>query len=120
MDRIYLNQMEFYGYHGVFAEENKLGQKFIIDVILEIDLQAAGETDNLMKTINYAEVYSICQTIVENKTFKLIEAVAETIAEELLANYMNVQACTIKVTKPNPPIPGHYHSVAVEITRIRK
>ena len=119
IDKIYVNKMEFYGYHGVFPEENKLGQVFIVDLIVEIDLKNAGQTDNLDHTINYAQLYEVCQKIVEGRPYKLIEAVAEKIASEVLQSFPSVSNCTVKVIKPNPPIKGHYESVAVEIVRSR-
>lgn len=117
LDKIFLNEMEFYGYHGALPEENRLGQRFRVTVILESDLQAAGKSDELELTINYAEVYQLCKEIVENQTYKLIEAVAENIAGAILAQFPEVKQITVKVIKPDPPIPGHYQSVAVEITR---
>lgn len=117
MDKIFLNQIKFYGYHGVYPEETKLGQKFIVDVVLEVDLNEAGKTDDLTKTINYAEVYETVKAVVEGPPLKLIEAVAEKIAEQLLDNFPLINSSTIKVIKPNPPIAGDYHSVAVEIKR---
>jgi 7,8-dihydroneopterin aldolase/epimerase/oxygenase len=111
--------MEFYGYHGVFPEENKLGQVFLVDLVVETDLKKAGQSDSLDYTINYAELYTICREIVEGKTFKLIETVAETIADSILQSFPSVATCTVKVIKPNPPIKGHYESVAVEIVRGR-
>lgn len=111
--------MEFYGYHGVFPEENKLGQRFIVDVILELDLKKAGTTDELTDTVNYGHLYNLCKDVVEGKTFKLVESVAETIAKECFKQFSQVEAITVKVVKPDPPIPGHYESVAVEITRRR-
>ncbi len=118
MDYIYLNELEFYGYHGALVEETKLGQIFRVNVTLACDLRLAGETDDLEKTINYAEVYDICKEIVEGKPYLLIETVAEKIAERILEGYRGkVNGCKIHVVKPNPPIAGHYASVAVEITR---
>ena len=67
MDKIYFNQMEFYGYHGVYPEENKLGQRFIVDLELYLDLNPAAETDDIEHTINYAEVYQLCKSIVESE-----------------------------------------------------
>lgn len=119
MDRIYLNQMEFYGYHGALPEENRLGQRFIVDLVVELNLQKAGKTDDLKETVNYAELYELCKEIVENRKFKLIETVSEKIADEVLLQFPKIERCTIKVTKPDPPIPGHYRSVAVEMTRTR-
>ncbi|MED4123778.1 dihydroneopterin aldolase [Halalkalibacterium halodurans] len=117
MDKIYMNRMEFYGYHGVYAEENKLGQRFYVDLTLELDLKRAGESDALVHTINYADVYKITKEVVEGESYKLVESVAETIAAKLLASFEPLQFVTVTVTKPDPPIPGHYDSVAVEITR---
>lgn len=119
MDKIYLNEMEFYGYHGVLQEETKLGQRFRINIVAELDFQEAGKTDNLEKTVSYAEIYEVCKKIVEGKPYKLIEAVAEKIAEEVLTTFTLIERLTVKVVKPDPPIPGHYRSVAVEITRGR-
>jgi dihydroneopterin aldolase len=111
--------MEFYGYHGVFSEETKLGQRFRVDLTVSLDLKKAGETDELEYSVNYAELYNVCKGIVEGKPFKLVEAVAEKIAAEILESFPMVEETKIKVIKPDPPIPGHYQSVAVEITRSR-
>ncbi|TLS34996.1 dihydroneopterin aldolase [Pseudalkalibacillus caeni] len=119
MDKIYLNGMGFYGYHGVFPEENKLGQRFFVDLVLETDLSPASQTDDLNKTVNYAEAYKKTKEIVEGKPKKLVETVAEMIAQQILDQFSIVQACTVKVTKPDPPIPGHYKSVAIEMKRCR-
>ncbi len=114
-----MNRMEFYGYHGVFEEENKLGQRFYVDLVLELDLQPAGTTDDLAKSINYADAYDITKGIVEGKPYKLVETIAELIADKLIRTFSSLEACTVKVIKPDPPIPGHYDSVAVEIKRSR-
>ncbi len=111
--------MEFYGYHGVFPEETKLGQRFIIDLMVLVDLKKAGETDELEFSVSYADLFLVCKEIVEGKPFKLVEAVAENIAKTVLEQFSLVSEATVKVIKPDPPIPGHYQSVAVEITRGR-
>ncbi|MFE8704061.1 dihydroneopterin aldolase [Cytobacillus sp. FJAT-54145] len=119
MDKIYVNKMAFYGYHGVFPEETKLGQRFLVDLVVEADLRPAGQSDDLEQSINYGELYKTCKEIVEGKPYKLVESVAENIASECLVQYPKAQAITVKVIKPDPPIPGHYDSVAVEIRRSR-
>lgn len=111
--------MEFYGYHGVFPEEKVLGQRFSVDLTVTVDLKKAGETDNLKFSVNYGELFQLCKEIVEGTPYKLIEAVAENAAAAILAKFPLVQEVTVKVIKPDPPIPGHYKSVAVEITRSR-
>lgn len=119
MDKIYVNRMEFYGYHGVFPEENRLGQRFCVDLSVALDLKRAGETDELVYSVNYGELYGVCKQIVEGSPYKLVEAVAEKIANRILGDFPLVEEVTVKVIKPDPPIPGHYNSVAVEITRRR-
>jgi len=119
LDKIYINRMEFYGYHGVFPEENRLGQRFAVDIAVSLDLKKAGETDELEHSVNYAELYQISKDIVEGPPYKLVEAVAENIAALVLKRFGLISEVTVKVIKPDPPIPGHYNSVAVEITRRR-
>lgn len=119
MDKIIVNHMEFYGYHGVLPEENKLGQRFITDLTVMLDLQKAGITDQLEHSVNYADLYSICRDIVEGKPVQLIETLAERMAGTILQKYPQISEVTVRVIKPDPPIPGHYHSVAIEITRRR-
>lgn len=118
MDYIHLNEMEFYGYHGALPEETKLGQRFRVTVSLATNLELAGKTDDLEKTVNYAEVYELCKEIVEGAPKKLIEAVAEKVAGELINRYSNkVTGVRVVLIKPDPPIAGHYASVSVDITR---
>ncbi len=103
----------------MFPEENKLGQRFNVDVELELDLQKAGQSDNMEDSIDYGAVYQVIKQVVEGKAFRLIETVAETISSKLLHKFTLIHACRIKVDKPDPPIHGHYQSVAVEIYRER-
>lgn len=118
MDYIHVRDMQFFGYHGVLPEETVLGQRFRASVSLAVDIHEAGKTDELNKTVSYVGVYEICQRLIEGQPFKLIEAVAETIATEILNAYQGqVFGVRVEVIKPDPPIPGHYKEVAVEITR---
>lgn len=119
VDKITLNKMEFYGYHGVFQEETKLGQKFIVDIEVSVELKQAGVTDNLEHSVNYGQLFFEVKEIVEGKPYKLIEAVAEKIAAEILKKYLLIETIMVRVIKPNPPIPGNYESVSVEIVRSR-
>lgn len=112
--------MQFYGFHGLFAEENKLGQRFNVDLELFVDLQKAGQTDYMDDSVHYGHVYETVKAIVEGEQKNLIEAVAENIAEAILGNFTKVNACQVRVVKPDAPIPGHFESVAVEIYREKK
>lgn len=118
-DRIMLSGMRFYGYHGVYPEETRLGQTFLVDVELHADLHLAGSTDSLEHTVDYGKVYLAVREIVEGRPFQLIEALAEKIAGTVLEGFP-VTAVTVRVHKPQAPIPGAFDGVTVEIHRRRE
>jgi len=119
MDTIKLERIQLYGRHGVYPEENRLGQRFYISLELKLDLREAGMTDDLDRTVNYAEVYDVTKRIVEGEPFKLIEALAETIASRLLDTYAKIHEVTVRVVKPHPPFDIVFDGVTVEVTRNR-
>jgi len=116
LDKILLTGMTFRGFHGVLAEEQALGQPFIIDLELRGNFRQAGEQDNLELAVNYAEAYAMVKTIVEQQRYNLIEALAEKLAETLLAGFP-LQEVLVRVNKPHAPIPGSFSNVAVELVR---
>jgi dihydroneopterin aldolase len=118
LDKIILYGMEFYGYHGVLPEERTLGQRFIVDLELELDLQPAGKSDDLELTINYARVYELVESVVKGTPRRLIESLAEDIAGAVLEQFP-VAASTVRVKKPGAPVPGQFAWMAVEIRRTR-
>jgi dihydroneopterin aldolase len=105
-DCIRLNEMVFYGHHGVLPEEQALGQRFVVDVELVTDLRKAGATDNLDETVNYSAVYAAVRDIVTGPPLHLIEAVAERIAARILADHAAVERVSVRVRKPAVPIAG--------------
>ncbi|MET3683740.1 dihydroneopterin aldolase [Alkalibacillus flavidus] len=119
MDKVKLNGMMFYGYHGLYPEENKLGQRFTVDLELMLDLSEAGRRDQMGDSIDYGQAYEVAQSVVEGKAYNLVETVAETLAEEMFKSFSVLQAIKVTVDKPGPPIPGYYQSVAIEIERER-
>lgn len=119
MDKILLNNMGFYGYHGVFKEEGILGQKFFIDMELYLDTREAGITDDMNKSVSYGEVYEVLKDIVENKRFNLLEALVENIAIEVFEKFTLIQEVMVRVKKPEAPVPGIYDYFGVEIRRKR-
>ena len=119
MDKIIMKNLSFYGYHGVMQEEKVLGQKFILDIQIYTDLRKAGKTDEVNDTINYSKVYDEVKYIVEKKTFDLIEALAESIADTILNEFIKAKEVVIKVKKPEAPVKGIYDYFAVEIRRTK-
>lgn len=114
-----MKNLSFYGYHGVLEEENKLGQKFFLDIELFLDLKTAGITDSVAATVNYAEVYELVRDIVENKRFQLIEALGENIAGIILQKFERVAEVAIIIRKPEAPVPGIYDYFGIELRRSR-
>lgn len=120
-DEILLEGMRFYGYHGVHPEEQRLGQRFVVDVALAVSLQAAGERDDLALTVSYSAAYAEIRRVVEGEPRQLIEAVAEEIAAAMLALDQRVQRVRVRVAKPEAPIRGSVlDAVAVCVTRWRR
>ncbi|HJE19576.1 MAG TPA: dihydroneopterin aldolase [Aliicoccus persicus] len=119
MDIINVNGIKVYGYHGALNAEREIGQYFIIDVSLYLDLMSASKTDALDETINYAEVYQLIETDVKNNPVNLIEHLGGRIIEQLFATYDKINEIKLTVTKPSPPIDGHYDNVSVTLNRKR-
>lgn len=116
MDKIIFDGMQFYAYHGVFEEENRLGQKFEVDLEMFLDLKKAGQSDSLEDTVNYALAYEIVKDIMTGSNRNLLESIAESISSELLKKFP-VDEVIVRLRKLQPPIPGHLKSVSVEIRR---
>lgn len=119
MDKIKLTGLDFYGYHGCLAEEREKGQHFLVDLTMYVDLQAAGESDDLAATVDYAAVFETVRTIVEGDPLNLIEAVAERTASSILGAYGPVEKVRVTVHKPGAPIPGTFRDAAVSVVRTR-
>lgn len=99
-DKILLEGMHFFGYHGTLPEERTLGQRFTVDVELRLDLRAAGQSDDLTRTVDYSEVYRQARAVAEGTPLNLTEAVAERIAASVLERHAIVEAVRVRVQKP--------------------
>jgi len=100
-DRILLEGMVFHGHHGILPAERELGQPFVVDVELRLDLRPAGLSDDLAKTVDYGEVHRLAKQVVEGEPAGLTETVAERIANATLEEYPLVDVVRVKVKKPN-------------------
>ncbi len=116
-DKIELSGMVFYGFHGASPSEQELGQRFVVDLDLYRGLGAAGRSDDLADTVNYADVYRTVKDVLEGPSRKLLENVATAIAELVLSAH-DVEAVRVRVKKPEAPIKGSVLDYAgVEIFR---
>jgi 7,8-dihydroneopterin aldolase/epimerase/oxygenase len=120
-DRILLEGMVFHGRHGVLPAERELGQPFVVDVELGLDLRPAGLSDDLAKTVDYGEVHRLAKEIVEGPPVNLTETVAERIAAAVLEEHPLVEAVRVKVAKPHVGLSDTVLAgSAVEISRRRE
>jgi dihydroneopterin aldolase len=110
--------MRFDGRHGYYDHELTTPQPFEVDVELLLNLQPAGVDDDLDKTIDYGKVYDAIRQIVESTSFRLLEALAEAISHELLADF-EVNEVGVRVRKPAVKLGGPLDHAAVEIWRRR-
>ena len=118
-DRIFLKGLAFYGHHGVSPHEKALGQRFIVDVMLECDARAAGKSDDLADAVDYVPAYGIVKEIVEGESKDLIESVVEEIAERILSE-LDVSGVRVTIKKPEVAIEGSILEYAgLEIYRRR-
>lgn len=117
MDQIVIKGLEIFAKHGVLAEENALGQKFVISATLYCDTRKAGMSDDLNDSVNYAEV---CQWITgqtQSQVFSLLERLAEFLARGILLQFPLVRKVTLEIEKPWAPIQLPLDTVSVKITR---
>ncbi len=117
-DRIELRGIEAFGYHGVLAHEQELGQAFTVDVALELDLAPAGASDDLADTVDYGALSGELAAVVTDERYDLIERLATRLAEVCLAR-PSVTAATVTVHKPHAPVPVALADVAVTLHRTR-
>lgn len=119
MGKILLEEIEFYAYHGVYVEEQKIGGKYLFDIELELDLEDSSKTDNLEDTIDYSLVYRVLKKEMEISS-RLIEHVAGRALEALFQEFAVLKYAKIKLTKVKPPIEGQVKSVAVIMDKRRE
>jgi dihydroneopterin aldolase len=116
MDFLTLNQMEFHAFHGVFEQEQIVGNTYFIDLKIGADFSKAFLTDSIEDTLNYASVFHEIQEEMKNKC-SLIECLAENICKRLKKEFPSIQSLEIKLTKQNPPLHGQLQSVSIILTR---
>ncbi len=117
MDTIQIKDLEIYCHHGVFKEENVLGQKFLVSLILSVDTLAAVKSDDITQSVNYADVSHFVKEKMQEKNYKLIEAVAHHLAQDILLKYPLVSQVTVEIKKPWAPIHLPLDTVSVSATR---
>jgi len=118
-DKISIHKIQVFAYHGVFPEEKKLGQKFVISVDLMADLSKVCQSDLIEDGICYGEITERIVLFCQNNRFNTLEALGHKLGENLLFLNKVIESVTIKIEKPNAPIKYLVDHVAVSVTRTR-
>lgn len=116
MGLIQIEGMEFYAYHGCFKEEQIIGNKFIVDLSVEANLEKASNTDNIQDTLNYQTMYELIQVEMKEKSH-LLEHIGKRILDRIFEKFDGIELARIKVSKINPPMGGKIDQVSVTLTR---
>ena len=118
-DRIEIHKLEIFARHGVFKQENDLGQKFYISAVLFVDTRKAAVHDDIRQSVNYAQVCEHLTRWMQEKNCRLIETAAEICAAMLLGTYPALEGVILDLEKPAAPMPYHTETVLVHIERKR-
>ena len=116
-DQISITGIKAFGYHGLLPHEAIDGQEFIIDLVINLDLQAASRSDDLSQTVNYADLAQIVHENIIGERVVLIERLAGRIADEIKGAYKEIHSVSVTVHKPHAPVSVNFADIAVTITR---
>jgi|FaiFalFF_MnMetaG_3_1042247.scaffolds.fasta_scaffold00325_4 dihydroneopterin aldolase len=119
VDQLFIEGIEFYGYHGVPDAEQQIGHRYRVDLVLELDLSLAGHTDQLEQTVDYGAVARLVQQIGSERSVRLMETLAERFAQAILERFPPVQRVHVRVAKRLPPTGTIVEMAGVAITRSR-
>ena len=118
-DTIFITGLSIHAHHGVMRHETEVGQQFVIDLELAIDLAEAGASDKLVDTASYAGIVEAATRAFTARSFRLVEAAAQAIADEVLGAFPRVASVQVTVHKPHAPIAAIFDDVGVTIRRTR-
>ncbi len=118
--RILLKNLVFFGHHGDIPAEREIGQRFIIDLALSLDIAEVAHTDALESTADYVAVHELCRRVVEGEPVNLLETLAARLTDKILAETPRLTQVEIVVKKPAVPLRGAVDYVAVELIRTRE
>jgi 7,8-dihydroneopterin aldolase/epimerase/oxygenase len=116
MGQIQIENMEFYSFHGHFKEEQIVGNKFLVDLVIVTDMKLPAGSDNLKDAVDYQRIYQITKLQMEKKSH-LLEHIAGRIIDAIYAEMEGIQKITVKVSKMNPPMGGKIGSVSIVLSR---
>ncbi|HMA61611.1 MAG TPA: dihydroneopterin aldolase [bacterium] len=114
MGKLILNNMKFYGYHGVGAFEKDNGGQFEVDLEMYFDMRPAMKSDNIKDTVDYTRVHKLIRKVIENRKYNLLEALAGNILKALFKE-INIEKARVSLRKKYVPVEGVFDSVEVDV-----
>ena len=117
MGKIIIEEMEFYAFHGHYEEEQIVGNRFLVDLEIETDLEAAANSDQLQDAVNYQQAYILIKKEMRRKKSNLLENIAKRILDTLFAEMKGIHKATVRMRKMHPPMGGPIRSVGVSMSR---
>jgi dihydroneopterin aldolase len=119
-DRVFVSGLVIHAHHGVMEHESKVGQHFVLDLELSIDLKDAARSDKLVDTVSYSAIVETASRAFTAHSYRLVEAAAGAVAEALLAGFARVTSIRVTVRKPHAPIAAIFADVGVTLVRHRE
>ena len=119
-DSVFINGLVLHAYHGVMPHEGKVGQPFILDLVLDIELANAVKSDKLADTVSYDAVVGVVGRTFTGKRYRLVEAAAGAVADAVLENFPRVHSLRITVRKPHAPVAAVFTDLGVTLVRARR
>jgi 7,8-dihydroneopterin aldolase/epimerase/oxygenase len=119
-DTIFVNGLVIHAYHGVMPHEAKVGQPFLLDLVLDIDLAEASRSDTVKATVSYEKLVETASQAFRARRYRLIEAAAAAVADAVLSTYPQAREIQVTVRKPHAPIAATFQDVGVIIKRARR
>ena len=112
---LFIDNLEVFANHGLFEEENKLGQKFIFDIECELNYKKAMFSDEMTDSISYADIAGVVVKTATTNTFNLLERLAGEILKNIFTEFPQIENINLKINKPGAPIKYHFEKCGVEV-----
>ena len=117
---LFIDNLEVFANHGLFEEENKLGQKFIFDIKCELNYKKAMFSDEMTDSISYADIAEVVVKTATTNTFNLLERLAGEILKNIFTEFPQIENINLKINKPGAPIKYHFEKCGVEVKTSRE
>jgi dihydroneopterin aldolase len=118
-DQIFVSGLVIHAHHGVMEHESKVGQRFVLDLELSIELKDAARSDKLIDTVSYSAIVETASRAFTEQSYRLVETAAGAVADALLGGFGRVDSVRVTVRKPHAPIAAIFADVGVTLVRCR-